>query len=239
MNYIIIDDEPLAREGLQISLAQIPALNCIGSFGNALDATQLLASEKADLVFLDINMPQLNGLDFARSLQQKPLIIFVTAYPQYALDSYELDAVDYLVKPVRLPRLLKAVSKAQNYLGLLAAKPGAGIETINDDFIFVKSERKFFKLFFKDIRYIEGLKDYVVIQSEDKKIIAAVNIKTISAQLPQNIFVRVSKSFIVNISHIVSCDAFTIYLNGEEIPIGSNYKDEFMNRYLNGKIIKR
>jgi DNA-binding LytR/AlgR family response regulator len=240
MTCIIVDDEPLARQGMEMLIQQIPALQLSGSFASAIDANFFLQKEKVDIIFMDINMPELNGLNYVKSLLVRPMIIFVTAYPQYALDSYELDAVDYLVKPLRFERLLKAVNKAENYQKLLQPEENVNqVDSIEEDFIFIKSERKYFKIFFKDILYIEGLKDYVIIQLADKKILTAMNIKTIAAKLPQSIFTRISKSFIVNITQIISFDTFTIYLKNEELPIGNNYKDDFFENYVNGKLLKR
>ncbi|MBC7867423.1 MAG: response regulator transcription factor [Gloeobacteraceae cyanobacterium ES-bin-316] len=240
MTCIIVDDEPLARQGMELLMGQIPSIQICGSFGSAIDANYFLQKEKVDIIFMDINMPDLNGLDYIKSLLVRPMVIFVTAYPQYALDSYELDAIDYLVKPVRFERLLKAINKAENYQKLL--KPDEAInqvDSIEEDFIFIKSERKYFKIFFREILFIEGLKDYVIIQMADKKILTAMNIKTIAARLPQSVFARISKSFIVNITHIISFDTFTIYLKNEELPMGNNYKDDFFENCVNGKLIKR
>lgn len=240
MNCIIIDDEPLARQGMELQLKQIASLSINGIFKSAIDASVFLQNNKTDLIFLDINMPELNGLDFVRSIASRPLIIFVTAYPQYALDSYEIDAVDYLVKPVRIERLLKAVNKAEHYLKLFQSDQNLSqIDSIAEEYIFIKSERKFFKVYFNEILYIEGLKDYVVIQLENRKLITAMNTKTIASQLPKSTFARISKSYIVNISHIISFDSFNVYLKTDELPIGSIYKDEFFKNYVNGKLLKR
>jgi DNA-binding LytR/AlgR family response regulator len=185
-------------------------------------------------------MPELNGMDFVKSMVNKPLIIFVTAYPQYALDSYELDAVDYLVKPIRLERLMKAVNKAEYYLKLLnPAQETNSIERIGLDYVFVKADRKFTKIFFKDILFIEGLKDYVVIKLADRKVITAMNIKTVAAQLPDTIFVRINKSFIVNLENIDAVDSYYIYIQQEEIPIGESFKAGFLNKYIVNKTIGR
>jgi DNA-binding LytR/AlgR family response regulator len=240
MKCILIDDEPLAREGLQKMLTGISSVELLESFSNAMDANDFLKDSGVDLMFLDIEMATLSGLEFAKSLINRPLIIFITAYPQYALDSYEMDAIDYLVKPVRMERLLKSINKAENYLKLLqknAEEPETA--TVESDYVFIKSDRKYVKLFFKDILYIEGLKDYVVIQTESKKVLTAMNIKTIDAQLPEKIFTRVSKSFIVNTNHILSVDTHSIYIKEEEIPIGSNFKDEFFEKFVATKVIKR
>lgn len=240
MTCIIVDDEPLARQGLALSIAAIPSLQLLDSFSNGLAANDFIKKNKVDLMFLDINMPELSGLDFLRSLVDSPLVIFTTAYPQYALESYELDAIDYLVKPIRTERFLKAVNKAENHLKLLQQDLNNNqIEKIEEDYVFIKADRKFFKLYFRDILYIEGLKDYVVIYTEDNKIITSMNIKTIGAQLPESIFARVSKSYIVNVQQIASFDTEIIYIGNHEIPLGQAYKDDFIRQYIEPRIVKR
>ncbi len=241
MNCIVIDDEPLAREGMQMHIESMSQLNLVGCFSNPFDATEILQQGKIDLVFLDINMPEINGLNFVKSLINPPLIIFATAYPQYALDSYELDAVDYLIKPIRIERFAKAVNKAQNYLSLLQSKEynKNEVASVETDFIYIKTDKKFLKIYFNNILYIEGLRDYVAIYTEGKKIIAGMNVKTIYDKLPIKIFARISKSYIVNTAHIISFDSFNVYLENTEIPIGTNFKDEFMRDYVEGKVVKR
>jgi len=240
MNCIIVDDEPLARQGMEMNVANVLSLNLLGSFSNALAAGDFLRKENVDLMFLDINMPELSGLDFLKSLRNAPLVIFTTAYPQYALESYELDAIDYLVKPIRIERFLKAVNKAENHLRLLNQEANNNrIEKIGDDFIFIKADRRFFKIYFKDILYIEGLKDYVIIYTTDSKIITYMNVKTIAAQLPSNLFARVSKSYIVNVMHISSFDNELVYIQNNEIPLGQSFKEDFLKQYIDGKIVKR
>jgi DNA-binding LytR/AlgR family response regulator len=240
MTCIIVDDEPLARQGMEMNIAGISSLQLLGSFSNALAANDFLRKGKVDLMFLDINMPEMSGLDFVRTLRDAPLVIFTTAYPQYALDSYELDAIDYLVKPIRIERFVKAVNKAENHLQLLQQEGGSNhVEKIEEDFIYIKADRKYFRVYFKDILYIEGLKDYVVIFTTDSKIITSMNVKTIGAQLPAEIFARVSKSYIVNTLHIISFDNEFVYLQTNEIPLGQSFKDDFMKQYVEGKIVKR
>lgn len=240
MKCIIVDDEPLARQGMELNIASVSSLQLLGSFSNALAASDFLRKENVDLMFLDINMPELSGLDFLKSLRDAPMVIFTTAYPQYALESYELEAIDYLVKPIRIERFLKAVNKAENYLKLLQQDGNNNqVEKIEDDFIFIKADRKYFKIYFKDILYIEGLKDYVVIYTGDNKIITSMNVKTIAAQLPPAIFARVSKSYIVNTLHITSLDNEMIYIQKNEIPLGQSYREDFLQRYIEGKIVRR
>jgi DNA-binding LytR/AlgR family response regulator len=240
MTCIIVDDEPLARQGMEMNIVHVSSLQLLGSFSNALAANDFIRKENVDLMFLDINMPEMSGLDFVKSLREAPLIIFTTAYPQYALESYELDAIDYLVKPIRIERFLKAVNKAENHLRLLQQEGGTNqVEKIDDDFVFIKADRKFFKIYLKDILYIEGLKDYVVIYTADSKIITSMNVKTIAAQLPASIFARVSKSYIVNVLHITSFDNELVYIRSNEIPLGQSFKDDFIKQYIDGKIVRR
>jgi DNA-binding LytR/AlgR family response regulator len=240
MTCIVIDDEPLARQGMEMHIANVSFLQLLGSFSNALAASDFLRKEKVDLLFLDINMPEMSGLDFLKSLRDAPLVIFTTAYPQYALESYELDAIDYLVKPIRIERFLKAVNKAEIHWKLLQqGNDNNQVERIEDDFVFIKADRKYFKIFFKEILYIEGLKDYVIIHTDDNKIITSMNIKTIAAQLPDAIFARVSKSYIVNTLRISSFDNELVYIGNNEIPLGQAYKDDFIKQYIDKKIVKR
>lgn len=241
MNCVVIDDEPLARQGMAMLIGNMPNLKLIDSFSNPLDAISTLQNQPIDLLFLDINMPEMNGLDFMKSLKNSPMVIFTTAYAQYALDSYELDAIDYLLKPIRFERFVKAVNKAQNYAALLASKEETNnlIESISEDFIYIKSERKYFKVFFKEIAYIEGLKDYVIIHVQDRKVVTAMNLKTIYEQLPPKRFVRINKSYIVNTEHILSFDPFNVYLSNIEIPIGTSFKDDFLKDYVEGKVMKK
>jgi two-component system, LytTR family, response regulator len=239
MNCIVVDDEPLARQGMEMYIAQVSSLQWTGSFSNAMAAGNFLRSNPVGLMFLDINMPELSGLDFLKSLKEAPLVIFTTAYPQYALESYELEAIDYLVKPIRIERFLKAVNKAENHSRLLQQERNQ-VEKIENDFVFIKSDRKYVKIHFKDILYIEGLKDYTVLYTSDSnKFIASMNVKTIASQLPVAFFARVSKSYIVNVNHIDSFDNELIYIQNNEIPLGQGYKEEFIKEYIEKKIVKR
>jgi DNA-binding LytR/AlgR family response regulator len=240
MNCIIVDDEPLARQGLEMNIGTIPSLQMAGSFSNAFAANDFLRKNAVDLMFLDINMPDLSGLDFLRSLREAPMVIFTTAYPQYALESYELDAIDYLVKPFRIERFIKAVNKAQGHLKLIEQSgSGSQVENIGEDFIFIKSDRKYLKIHFRDILYIEGLKDYVILFTSTSKVMTSMNVKTICAQLPPNIFARVSKSYIVNLLHTTAVDNEFVYIGETDIPLGQTFKDEFMKQYVEGKVVKR
>lgn len=234
MNCIIIDDEPLAREELHSMLQEISGPTVIGSFSHTLAAEKFFSEHKADLVFLDIQMPKTTGLEFVEKIPKSSLVIFTTAYPQYALESYELDAIDYLLKPFNNERLQKAVDKAQHYSDLLAANKENSLERSTSEFLIIKSEKKFYKVNFADIRYIEGLKDYVLIHTTSQKIIAAMNLKTIHQKIPLPCFIRVSKSYIVNSDHIISFDSYSISLDDTELPIGEIYRENFLKTFTNG-----
>lgn len=240
MNCIIVDDEPLAREAVSSLVGGIPSLTLLGSCGSANAASNLLGEHIVDLVFLDIQMPGVNGIDFAKSIPPKTLVIFTTAFSEFALNSYEVDAVDYLIKPIRMERFKRAVDKAQSYHRLLTTQHTAtNIQSIADDYIFVKADRKTFKVFFKDILFIAGLKDYVVLHTAERKLMTAMNIKTIHEQLPAKLFVRTSKSYIVNSQHITSFDNNTVYIDKHEIPIGNVYRDFFFNEFVTRKALGR
>ncbi len=240
MTCIIVDDEPLARAGMAMNIEKITSLELIGAFGNAMAAQDFLKDNPTDLILLDINMPELSGLDFAKSMLSRPLIIFITAYSEFAVDSYELDAVDYLLKPVSFERFEKAIIKAEQYLRMVQTETNDNqIESIEEDFIFIRADKKFFKIYFKDILFIKGLKDYVVIHTSDKKLITAMNIRTIGNQLPARMFMRVSKSYIINNLHIISFDTDFIYIGSEEIPLGISYREAFLEQYVKNRIVKR
>lgn len=237
MNCIIVDDEPLARDELQAQIKEISKVEILGKFSNAPSALAFLKENNVDLIFLDIEMPMVTGLEFAAQLPKKALIIFTTAYSQYALDSYELDAIDYLLKPIAKERLEKAINKAETYKKLLSDDTEKSIiEGGTDDFLIIKSERRFHRINFSDIRYIEGLKDYVVIYTTSQKLITAMNLKNIHQKMPQNIFLRVSKSYIVNTNYVESFDHHSIFIGGYEISLGEVYKKAFFSIYSGGTL---
>lgn len=228
MNCIIVDDEPLAREAIKQLIAQIPALIFEAEFSHAEAAGTYLKTHAVDLVFLDIQMPGADGLSFARTISGTTQIIFTTAFSQYALESYELDAVDYLLKPIKPERFKKAVEKAMSYQKLLKGN-AASVDQINQEYCFIKSEKKIMKVSFADVLFIEGLKDYVILHTKSQKIITAMNIKTIQGQLPQDIFIRVSKSYLINKGNIDYFDNNTIYMGQQEIPIGNSFREFFFD----------
>ena len=232
MRCIIVDDEPIARKGIKKIVDQISELELLDSFNSAEAASMFMMGNPVDLVFLDIQMPGINGIEFARNIPKNTLIIFTTAYAEYALDSYEVEAIDYLVKPIEADRLKKAVDKAISYHSLLLSEENKSVGNIEDEYIFVKSDRRYFKVNLKDILFIEGLKDYVIIQLAEQRIITRMNLKTMHELLPKSTFLRINRSYIVNTTHIDSFDNNDIFIQKYEIAIGSYYRDSFFEEFV-------
>lgn len=232
MKCIIVDDEPIARKGIRSLEARVPELELLEMFNNASSAADYLTNHPVELIFLDIQMPGVTGIEFARDVPKTTLIIFTTAYTEFALDSYEVDAVDYLVKPIEFERFRKAVDKALNYYSLLTNGEKEDIEQVEDDYLFVKSERRYFKVNFEDILFIEGLKDYVILQLTDQRVITKMSLKAIHEQLPRHTFFRINKSYIVNTLHINSFDNNDVFIRMHEIAIGNSYREEFFDKYV-------
>ena len=232
MNCIIVDDEPLAREAIEILIKDTSQLNLMGMFNNAIGASKFMKENPVDLIFLDIQMSGITGIEFAHNISKRTLVIFTTAYTEYALDSYEVDAIDYLIKPVDPERFHKAVNKAIAYHSLLLKEEKENIEAGNTEYFFVKSERRYFKINYKDILFIEGLKDYVIIQLDEQRVITRMNLKNIFELLPKHNFLRVNKSYIVNTKHIDSFDNNDIFIKTHEIAIGNTYRDAFFETFM-------
>lgn len=236
MNCIIVDDEPLAREAIELLVERYGSLDWLGSFNSAEAASAFMEHATVDLIFLDIQMPHINGLEFAQSLSRDTLVIFTTAFTEYALDSYEVEAIDYLVKPIKYERFVKAVNKAIAYQSLLRKEEKEDIEDIDTEFIIVKSERKYHKLKLADILFIEGLKDYVIIHLDGERIITKMNLKNIHELLPKKMFLRVNKSYIVNSPQINSFDNNDLYIKTHVVPIGNAYRDAFFNEFVTKRL---
>ncbi|MBC8005415.1 MAG: response regulator transcription factor [Verrucomicrobia bacterium] len=224
---IAIDDEPLALRLVSDYISKTPYLELVGAFDNPLDAIDFLSSQSADLIFVDIQMPDLTGIEFARSLEAAPKIIFTTAYEKYALEGYKLNAIDYLLKPFSYEEFLKAAGKAHKQVELEShALP---ILEANSQFLFLKSEYKIRRINFNDILYIEGLKDYikVFIVGDDKPILSLNSIKSMEQKLPEDKFMRVHRSFIVNLERIETIERSRILFGKIYIPVSDQYKDKF------------
>ena len=230
MNVIIVDDEPLAQEVIETYISKFPALKLIAKCNNAIEAFEALNSHTIDLMFLDIQMPQISGVDFLKTLSNPPQVIFTTAYSEYAMDGYELNVVDYLLKPISLDRFAKAVNKAIAQ-GQQQEENEDKLPTTSEaaDYIFVKADKKLIKIRFDEIHYIEGLKDYVILHTPNGRIVTLQTMKSLELKLPSDIFMRVHRSFIVNLSNISVIEGNTVHINKKIIPIGKNYKDILLN----------
>ncbi|WP_248282207.1 LytR/AlgR family response regulator transcription factor [Mucilaginibacter robiniae] len=226
MRCLIIDDEPLALELLEDNISQVANLQLTGSCRNAAQAMQIMQQQPIDLIFCDIQMPGINGLQLVKSLTQKPLVIFVTAYQEFALDGFELDVVDYLLKPVAFERFLKACNKASNLFELNKKQADEPVVK-NRNHLFVYADYNLIKISHADITHIEGLKDYVKLYliNQPKPILSRMTIKALEEQLPSEQFYRVHKSYIVNLEHVVSIRKGRIKIGNAEVPFSDNYKE--------------
>jgi DNA-binding LytR/AlgR family response regulator len=224
---ICIDDEPFALQLVSDYIRKTPFLELVGSFDNPLDAFDFISETDVELIFVDIQMPDLTGIEFTRSLQEDHKVIFTTAYEKFALEGFKLNAVDYLLKPFSYDEFLKAAGKAHK-LAELEANAQPTIET-NNQFLFLKSEYKIRRINFNDILYIEGLKDYVKVylKGEDKPILSLNSIKSLEQKLPEEKFMRVHRSYIVNLDKIETIERSRIIFGKTYIPVSDQYKDKF------------
>ena len=239
INCILIDDEPLSRKGLKEYIADIDFLRLLGEFDNPLAATGLLGSGEVQLLFLDIQMPKITGLDFLKTLKDPPPVIFTTAYPQYALEGFEVNALDYLVKPISFDRFLKAALKAKEFYEVRQknkTEAGAGAEAA---YFFIKADNKLIKLVYDDILFAEALQNYVVIHTKDRKYITYLTFKSVEEYLPAEKFLKTHKSYIVATEKIDSIEGNNIRIGNHDVPISRNLKEEVMEILLKGKFLKR
>ncbi|MGO4290579.1 LytR/AlgR family response regulator transcription factor [Chitinophaga sp. RAB17] len=230
---IIVDDEPLAREGLELLVRDTGFLQLAAICRNVMEASQVLSQEKIDLMFLDIEMPKIRGTDFLRGLTSRPLVIITTAYPNFALEGFELNVLDYLVKPITPERFLRSVNRAQEFLQTQQpASPSS------DTFFFIKCSNIYEKIAYQDILYIEGSQNYVTIYTAQHKFLTLSTLKAIEEQLPAAKFLRIQKSFIVAIDKIQSIANNEIIIGTHKIPVSKNYKEELM-KLINDHLIKK
>lgn len=231
MNCVIIDDEPAAIDVLKYHLSSIPFVVLKKTFRDPLDALEYLQQHTIDLIFLDINMPKLSGISFPKFLQNPPLIIFTTAYSEYALESYELKAVDYLLKPIQFDRLLQAVMKVQPLLeknnGIVNSIPETSPD-ISEQTIFIKSGSEFHQVFLQNIKYIESDGNYVTFHTDKRPILARYKLSEVLELLPKEYFTRIHRSFIVALKHIETVKKHCVVMDSKEIPISSNYREAFL-----------
>jgi two-component system LytT family response regulator len=237
MNTIIIDDEPPARELMKKHISQVSWLNNTGSFTNVMSATEFLTQNEVDILFLDINMPGINGIDFLKTFNPKAKVIITTANPEFALEGFELNVVDYLVKPIRFERFYKAVCKTLNE-NKIKLHQNSEQPNINS-YIFIKTERRIVKIELDEILFIEGLKDYVTVHCKSEKYAVSTNLKSIYAQLSLSQFVRINKSVIINISQITSIENDELILKNQSFTIGSIFRNDLITAIEKIGFLKR
>ena len=233
LKVLIVDDEPLALDVLETYIGQMPELHLVRRCSNALEANEALKSNDIDLMFLDIQMPQLTGIDFVKTLTKPPMIVFTTAYPNYAIQGFDLNALDYLLKPISLDRFMKAVNKAIDQAGNNLRDAAAPAAAEGQEFFFVKADKKLVKVNFDDIVYIEGLKDYVKIflGSQSRPVLTRMNLKAIEQKLPIDQFCRIHNSFIVSLARITAVQRSQVFLGATPIPVGDKFSAEFRRKY--------
>jgi DNA-binding LytR/AlgR family response regulator len=227
---ILVEDEPLAREGLLAYTKNVQFLEIVHVCEDALQANQVLASGKIDLMFLDIQMPTITGIDFLKSLKDPPIVVLTTAYPNFALQGYELDILDYLVKPFAFDRFLKAANKAREFFVL--KNNFVDQQTVQQDYFFVKCDYRYEKIHFQDILFVEGMENYVVIHTTSQKFVTLLRMKTVEETLPASFFIRIHKSFIVSLKAVSAIDGNEVIVSGKRLPISREKKSEILERLI-------
>ncbi len=234
---LIVDDEPLAREGLGKYVQKMPGLTLVGSCQSAFEVLQYLQKEKIDLLFLDIQMPDMTGLELIKALPTPPKVIFTTAYREFAVEGFDLNAIDYLVKPIPFDRFARAVQKAQKVLG--ANVQDAKQEPTQSDQIFIKSDGQIIKIPIREIRYAESAKDYVFIHTETQRYMALLSLKQLEGNLPRSLFFRVHRSYLVAIAAINRLEGYHLFIGETRIPISRSLHDDIYQRVIGGRLLER
>ncbi|HEY4206748.1 MAG TPA: LytTR family DNA-binding domain-containing protein [Puia sp.] len=222
---IIVDDEPLAREGMELLVKEVGFLDLRASCSNAIEANRVLAEQPIDLIFLDIQMPRIRGIDFLKSLENRPLVIITTAYPHYALEGYELNVLDYLLKPITTERFLKAVNRAREAV-------------LPENFFFIKTNNGYEKILHQEILYIEASQNYSIIHTPRGKFMTLTALRTIEEQLPSTRFMRVHKSYIVAIDKIQALSGNELTIDKQKVPFGKHYRDLLM-KIIDSRLIRK
>jgi len=234
---IIIDDEPLAREGMKRYIKQVSYLEFAGSFPDPLSAMKIIEKENIDLMLLDIQLPKISGIEFLKTLKNPPAVIITTAHADYALDGFELDVMDYLLKPISFEKFLKAANKVKSFLGL--QKRSENKNAPDCDYFFVKTKNKYEKIDYEDVMFIEAMQNYVTINTVNRKYIVYTTLKGMLENLPEKQFIRVQKSFVISVSKIDSIEGSSIKIGEYSIPISRDKKDIILERIMNKKLLKR
>ena len=238
LNCIIVDDEPMARKVLEEYIEDVDFLTLVGKAENPVKAGAVLDANKIDIMFLDINMPRMSGIDFLKNTSKLPLTVMTTAYSEYAVEGFELDVLDYLVKPFSFDRFLKAVTKAKEYVEL-QNKPAATVIDQTNNYFFTKCNGKIEKVFYDDLIYVEAMMNYVVLHTSDKKMIVYLTIKSIAEQLPETMFLKIHKSTIINTSKIKSIEGNVIDMGKAQVIISQNLHDTVIKGILKDRMLKR
>jgi DNA-binding LytR/AlgR family response regulator len=238
INCIIVDDEPLAREGLGNYVREVDFLQLAGTCENPLELMKLLDRQPADLIFLDIQMPKMNGIEFLKIMQKPPMVVITTAYPTYALESFQLDVLDYLLKPITFERFFKAASKARDYHRLLTKPASADVIKTErpDDYFFIKCGSKYEKVPLDEILYVEGMQNYVNIFTLKGKYITMLSLKNLEENLAGKAFIRVHKSYIVAINKIDGIEGNEIFIQTSKIPISRNYREQVIGQVVTNRL---
>jgi len=234
LSCIIVDDEPVARKILHEFVEQVPFMDLQGKFENAVKAESFLKNNTVDMIFLDIEMPKVSGLQFLQKMHIESMVILTTAFPQYALEGYELDIIDYLLKPFALSRFLKAVQKAKDYHEMKTRTSGA----LQSSYIFIKSDKRIEKIELHDMLYAESVGNYVSVYTEGKKIIAYLTMKSLESQLPADEFIKIHQSYLVNCSKIEAIEGNEVKIGAKSLPISRNYRDLVM-KIVHQRLLKR
>lgn len=232
INCVIIDDEPLAREGLANYVREVDFLNLGGVGENPLELLHLIDQQKVDLIFLDIQMPKMNGIEFLKIIQKPPMVVITTAYPSYALEGFQLNALDYLLKPITFERFFKAAAKARDYHKLLNGDHAKQ----NEDYFFIKCGNKYEKIPFEDILYVEGMQNYVNIYTNQGKFVTMLSLKSLEENLNERSFIRIHKSYIVAVNKINGIEGNEIFIQSNRIPISRNYRQEVLEKVVSKRL---
>lgn len=232
---LIVDDELQARKLLALYVEKVPNLSLVAAVRDAIAAKAIMQEVDIDIILLDIHMPEISGLEFARSMQQRPEVIFTTAYSEYALEGFELNVVDYLLKPIAFNRFFQAISKATDKILSAAAlkniEPTTEVENNKDDHIIIHADHRIYKVYYADLLYIEGQREYVTFHTPQRRITAYYSLKKLEEELPSNLFARIHKSYIVAISQIEIVESNSVIINQHPIPIGKNYRGALLDRF--------
>lgn len=236
---LVIDDEPLARECIMRYIHEVDFLELAGKGSNPMELSEILNKTSADLIFLDIQMPVMSGIEFIKMSEKLPMVILTTAYPSYALESYELNVLDYLVKPITFNRFFKSAVKAKEQFLLQNQNTPPALAIDTDDYFFIKCNNKYEKIYFDEILYIQAMQNYVIVYTLQDKFITLLSLKTVAQNLDSNTFLQVHKSYIISISKISTLENHEIIINNTRIPISRNLRKDVVNQIIGNKLWKK